>query len=324
MKGIAATLACMTPVLLAFAGLARSQDSARDYPAKPVSIVIGNGPGGPTDVETRLYAQKLSQSLGTPFVLDFKPGAGTAVGSAFVVRSAHDGYTLISATGGFTIPLRDQIFDPVRDFTAVSLMSRRPSAFYIYPGLPVRNLKEFVAYAKANPGRINFGTSGPGGSIHLSGLWLAKATQTELAFIHYKGGSQAMTDLIAGRIHVYRQSLGSTLPLIKAGKIRALAMASPERTPLLPEVRTTVEDGYDGYDGSSWLGILAPVRTPEPIVSKLSGELARVARAPDLIKIMDADGAILVGSTPEYFGHYIQNEVSRFAALIKEFDIKPE
>jgi tripartite-type tricarboxylate transporter receptor subunit TctC len=146
MKSIPAAMKCTALVAaLALATAAQSQEPVQAYPSKPVIIVIGNAPGGPTDVETRLYSQKLSQSMGRPFILDFKPGAGTAVGSAYVARAAADGYTLISATGGFTIPLRDQIFDPVKDFAAVSLMSRRPSAFYIYPGLPVKNLTEFVA-----------------------------------------------------------------------------------------------------------------------------------------------------------------------------------
>jgi tripartite-type tricarboxylate transporter receptor subunit TctC len=311
----------LAAALLSIASLVQAQEPASAYPSRTVTLIIGNSPGGPTDAEARLYTQKLGDNLGRSFVLDFKPGAGTAVGATYVSKSAPDGYTLIVATGGFSIPLRVQSFDPINDFTAVSLMTKRPSALFVSPALPVRNMKEYIAYAKANPGAINFGTSGPGGSIHLAGLWLHSASNSEVTFIHYKGGSQAIADLLAGRIHVYYQSLSGSLPLIRGGKVRAIGISRPERSPLLPDVGSIGED-VPGYDNQSWLGILAPAGTPAPIVNKLSAELAKAVKSPDVVKVLDAQGATPVGSSPEVFAKHLQGEVNRYKGLIKQFDIK--
>ena len=309
-------------------GLASAQSAADAYPSKPVQVVIPYGPGGATDLEARLYALKLSDAMGRPFVLDFKPGAGSMLGTALVAKAVPDGYSILITSASWSVApalVKDLSYDPARDLAPVSLMSKRATMLLMNPASPFKTFPEFLAYARANPGAINFGTSGAGGIIHLSGAWLASLTNIKVTFVHYKGSGTMYADLLAGRVQVTPVTFTTGLPYIKSAKLKALAGTNLERSKLMPDVLTVAEQGVPGYEYPSWLGILAPGGTPPAIVNKLSVELAKIARAPDVVqKLSDADGSLMVGSTPEQFKQLILTEIGRWKKLVVETGIKLE
>ena len=314
----------------ALSGVSLAQGSATTYPVKPVTIVIPYSPGSSTEPEVRLYAQKLTEFLGQPFTVDFKSGAGSTLGTAYVAKAAPDGYTLLQVSSAFVIaPLlyKNLPYDALKDFIPVSQMSKKANVIVVSPAFPARNLQEYIAYARANPDKINFATSGMGGPQHLFGAWLHGATGTRATFIHYKGGSPGATDLLAGRIDVMTTPLASASSFIKSGKLRALAITSLERTAVLPDLPTMAEQdpaNLRDFEYSAIIGILAPRNTPAAVVSKLADNLARTARSPDVIQKLGAGGAQMVGSTPEEFRRLLVSDSERFRKLIVENDIKLE
>jgi tripartite-type tricarboxylate transporter receptor subunit TctC len=311
-------------VLAAFSHTALAQS---DYPNKPVQVVIPYAPGGTTDVEARLYTQKLGEALGKSFVLDFKPGAGAVAGSNMVAKGVPDGYTILMTTASLAVSpalVKDLPYDPVKDFAPISLMSKRATLILMHPSMPFKTFPEYVAFAKANPGKINFGTSGAGGIIHLAGAWLSSLTGTDVTFVHYKGSGQMYTDLLAGRVHVTPVTFTTGLPYIKSGKLKPLVVTAAERSKLL-DLPTVAEQGVPGFEYPSWFGVLAPPATPAPIVNKLSAELAKIAKLPDVVqKLGETDGSQMVGSTPEQFRKMIITETARWKKLVAETGIKLE
>ena len=306
---------------------ALAAEPAGAFPLRPVTIIVANTPGGPVDIESRLYAGKLGQLLGQPFVLDFKPGAGGTVGSAFVARSAPDGHTLLAVTAGFTsFPAlyRNLPFDTTRDFAPVSLMSQRTSVLLAYPGFAPRNFVEYIAHARANPGRINHGTTGVGGIIHLTGAWMHHATNTTVTFVHYKGAAAELADLAAGRIDVASTTLLAAMPLLKSGKVRALGVLNDKRSRLLPDVPTIAEQGIPEYNYASWLGFVAPGSTPSATVTRLNEGFARVAAMPDIAAALEAEGSVMVGSTAQQFRDIIAREIERWRKLVDATGISLE
>jgi tripartite-type tricarboxylate transporter receptor subunit TctC len=322
MRNTRVAIACVLAMNLV-PGLA----AAQNYPTRTVTIVIPFAAGASSDIETRIYAQKLSESLGQSFVADFKPGAGGTLGTAYVAKSAPDGYTLMAMSGGFnTAPslYPDLPYDAQKDFTPVSLMSLRSTAILVSPAAPYRNIKEYVAYAKANPRRINVATAGSGGSPHLNAAWFHGLTNTEVTYVHYKGTSAASIDLVAGRVDVFFGTLLSALPNLKAGKVRAIAIANSQRSPLMPDLATAQEQGVPGYDYSSIFGIIGPGGMQPAVLNKLAGELAKIARMPDVVKKIEADGGMAVGSTPEQFRTLIAGEIVRYRKIIQDQKIRLE
>ena len=318
---------CFAIACLLAAGLLPDMAGAQNYPTRTVTIVIPFAAGASSDIETRIYAQKLTESLGQSFVADFKPGAGGTLGTAYVAKAAPDGYTLMAMSGGFnTAPslYPDLPYDAIRDFTPVSLMSLRATAILATPAAPFRNVKEYVAYAKANPRKINVATAGSGGSPHLNAAWFHGLTGTEVTYVHYKGTSAASIDLVAGRVDMFFGTLLSALPNLRAGKVKAIAIANAQRSPLMPDLPTVQEQGVPGYDYSSIFGIIGPGGMPAPVLNKLAGELAKVARSPDVMKKIEADGGIAVGSTPEQFRNLIAAEIVRYRKIIQDQKIKVE
>ena len=300
---------------------------AQNYPTRTVTIVVPFAAGASSDIETRIYAQKLTESLGQTFVTDFKPGAGGTLGTAYVAKSAPDGYTLMAMSGGFNSAASlyaNLPYDAQKDFTPISLMSLRSTAILVHPATPYRNVQEYVAYAKANPGRINVATAGAGGSPHLNAAWFHGLTGTEVTFVHYKGTATASIDLVAGRVDVFFGTLLSALPNLKSGKVRAIAIANAQRSPLMPDLTTAQEQGVPGYDYSSIFGIIGPARLPPPVLNRLAGELAKIARMPDVIKRIEADGGVTVGNTPEQFRNLIVTEIVRYRKIIQDNKIKLE
>lgn len=294
--------------------------TAQPVANRPVTLVVANTPGGPVDVETRLYAGRLQEVTGRSFVLDFKPGAGGTVGSAHVAKAAPDGQTLLAVTAGFTaFPAlyRNLGFDTVRDFAPVTLMSQRTSVLLAHPGLPAANFAEYIAQARANPGWINHGTTGAGGIIHLTGAWMHNATGTTVTFVHYKGAAPELLDLVAGRIQATSTTLLGAQPLLKAGKAKALAVLNERRSPLLPDVGTIAEQGIPGYNYSSWLGFIAPAATPAEEVNRLNDAFVRVARIPEVAARLAGEGSMMVGSTPQQFRDIIATETARWRSLVQ-------
>lgn len=305
--------------------VATAQDAAAGYPSRTVTIISPFVPGGSTDNGARLYTQKLTEMLGKPFVMDFKPGAGATLGTNYVARSAPDGHTLLITTASFTISAatyKDLPYDPVKDLAPVSLTLKRPALLMVHPSLPVKTYPEYMAHAKANPGKLNFGTSGAGGSYHIVGAWLHGLTGTSVTFVHYKGAGQLFIDQIAGRVDVSPTSLFNALPMIKSGKVRAIALVSAERSPLLPDLKTVAEQGLPGLDYSTWEGIFAPAATPPAIVNKLAGEFAKIAKMPDVLEKFKEDGTIMVGSSAPEFRKHVVNEIVRWKKVVQDNNIK--
>ena len=322
-RRLAASITLSTTVLC---GGAFAQSAADAWPSRTVTIIIPVAPGSSTDLEARLYAQKLGEVTGgKTFLVDYKPGAGTTIGSGFVAKAAPDGYTtLLMSPSTLVSPLAypDLPFNPIRDFAPVSLMSKRPSLLLAHPGLPANNLREFLAYAKANPDKINIGTAGAGSVGHLSVEWLYGASGIKATFIHYKGGGPATAALVAGQIHSTLASPGAVLPLVKAGKLKILAVTTTERIKPLPDVPTAAESGAPFWEYAQWLGFVVPAATPAAIVNKFAGELAKVARSPEVTQKFAGDGMLLYGNTPEQFRQYIAAESARWAKLVQDTGVK--
>jgi tripartite-type tricarboxylate transporter receptor subunit TctC len=323
MKRNTSRLLCAAALALN-AGLAAAQ-GADNFPSKPITLIVPLAPGATVDIETRLYANKLSEQLKSQVLVDFKPGAGTTLGAAYVVRSAPDGYTLLSTSSSFaaaaalypTLP-----FDPLNDLAPVSLMSKAPYMLLINPQVPAKNIQEFIALARAKPGAINFGTSGQGGLPHILGEWLHSATNTKVTFVHYKGGAPAYLAVMSGEIQAAYAGLAPMIPQVKAGKVRAIGMTTAERSKLLPDVPSIAEQGVPEYDVSSWIGIFAPSKTPAAVTQKLSTEFARVAKSPDIIKRLEAEGVSPVGSTPEEFRKLYTSELAKLKKLGQDTGLK--
>ena len=299
---------------------------AADYPSRPVTIIVPTGPGASTDIETRLYAQKLTERTGKPFNVDFKPGAAQTLGPAYVARSAPDGHTLVTVTGSFTATpaLMTLPYDPVKDIAPISLMSNRTTVIAAYPGAPFRNVAEYIAYTRAHPGEVNVSTNGSGGSPHLNAAWFHILANTQVTFIHYKAAGAALTDLMAGRVIATFSTALSVLPHLKSGKLRVLGIASAERSPLLPGVTTAAEQGLKDYNYASWFGVGAPGATPQPIIDKLNAELVSISRLPDIAAKLEADGGTMVGSTPQQFRQVLTAEMARYRKLVQDTGIKLE
>ena len=311
--------------LIALPATALAQGAAANYPTRPVTLVSPYLPGASTDKDGRVWVQKLQESLGKPFILDFKPGAASTIGTNFVAKSAPDGHTLVIVTSAFTViaaAYKDLPYDAIRDFAPVSLTLKRPAMLLAHPSLPVNNLEEYIAWTRAHPTQLNFGTSGQGGIYHMVGAWLQSLIGTKVTFVHYKSTSPMFVDFFAGRVQASPSSLFTGLPYIKAGKLKAITILSAERSDFLPGMKTVAEQGYPDFEYSAWEGIFAPAKTPAAIVNKLSGEFARMMKQPDVIKIFAGDGTRLIGSTPEELGKFIATDIPRWKKLVVENDIK--
>ena len=306
---------------------AGAQDPAASFPTRAVTVVAATSPGGPTEHEVRLYLMKMTELMGKSFVLDFKPGAGNVIGSNYVAKSTPDGYTLLIVPSTITAMgavVRDLPFDPINDLTAVSQMSQRSTVLVVNPSLPVRNVQELIAYARANPGKLNHGDAGAGGSSHLAASWLASTAGIALTYVHYKGTGPATLDLVAGRVDTAMEALTTMFPHMKSGKVRAIAITGNRRSPVLPDLPTVAEQGIPGFNFTSWLGIVAPAATPPAIVNKLGQNFAVTAKSPEIVKVLEPEGNIMIGSTPAEFQQLIVAEAQRWKKVVQEANIQLE
>ena len=297
------------------------------YPDRIVKIVVPFAPGGGTDVVARTLAQEMAKDLGVSVVIENKPGAGTIIGSQAVAASDPDGYTLLMGTFANAVnpSLNAQLpYDPHKDFSAVALIARSFNIVVVNPKSPIKSVADLIAAAKAEPGKLTYGTFGVGTSAHLAGELFNNLAGVKLTMVPYKGAAPAITDLIGGQIHVMFTTVASAASLIAAGQLRAIAVTSPERSPAFPEVPTVAEAGVPGYAAESWYGLFAPAGTPADIVDRLNKSAASSVQAESFKKLGVNEGLVMITQPPEYFDRYFRGEEDRWRKLIKEAGIKIE
>ena len=291
-----------------------------NYPDKTVRIVVGFSAGGTTDVVARILAKELTEELGQSFVVENKPGAGSNIGVESVVRAPADGYTLLmmAVTSAINQTLYPKLrFDITKDLTPIALAAKVPNVLVVNPGVPANTVQELIDYAKKNPGKLNFASSGSGTSIHMAGELFKLETKLDVAHIPYKGSSPAVTDLIGGQVQFMFDNMPSAWPHVQAGKLRALAVTTPTRSPTAPNVPTMQESGFKGFDVSSWFGLMAPAGTPAPIIDKLNAAVLKALAKPDVQKKMQDLGAEPQKTTPAEFGAFIKKEVETWGPVVK-------
>jgi tripartite-type tricarboxylate transporter receptor subunit TctC len=308
--------ACAATLLLCFSASA----AAQTYPAGPVRIVVPFPPGGGVDTAGRLLGQKLSEAIGKPVLIDNRAGANGMIGSEMVAKAPKDGYTLMVNGANFvTSPIlyAKPLYDPIRDFDPVSLLAHAPNILVVHPSLPVKNVKELIAFAKARPGEILFAGSGSGSTPHLAGELFKTLTETKMVHVPYRGTGPAITAILSGEVSTMFMPALTALPLIQSGRVRGLGVTSLERLPALPELPTVSESGLKGYQSSQWYGLLAPAGTPADILNLLSGHATKIMQSADMKERMKNSGSVSVGSTREVFAKHLQTEFSKWSKVIK-------
>jgi tripartite-type tricarboxylate transporter receptor subunit TctC len=301
---------------------------AEDYPNKPIRLVTPFPAGGPSDTVARLVSQLLGESLGQSVVIDNRGGATGAIGCEIAAKAAPDGYTLLLGSSG-NLAVNPSLFrklpyDPLRDFQPISLVTSGPQVLVVSLSVPARSVKEFIALAKAKPGQLNFASGGSGTSNHLAFELFKLSTGTEIVHIPYKGSGQSLTDVINGRVQALMGAMLLVMPQVKAGKLRALAVTSAQRSSAMPDMPTIAESGLPGFETTSWHGLLVPVKTARSISVRLHDELVRRLKQPETKERLANQGIDAVGNSPEEFAAYIKSESEKWARVIKQVGIKPE
>jgi len=299
---------------------------AQIYPAKTIRVVVPNPPGGTSDILARSIGQKLNEAWGRPVIVENRAGANGNIGANLVAKSPADGYTLLlTDVGALAISpsvFPDLPFDPARDFAPVVLISYSPHVLGVHPSVPAKTVKELIALAKSRPGQLNFATAGVGSAPHLAGVEFALRTGVQWTYVPYKGGSQAVADVVAGHADVLFNGMLATFPYVKGSRMRALAVSSPKRVAAAPEIPTVAESGLPGFETGSWQGMLAPSGTPREIVLKLNAELRRILGTPVMKTQLSDQGTEVRAGTPEALGEFIRNEIPRWARVVKQAGIK--
>lgn len=304
---------------LAVAGTAAAQGA---YPSKPINIIVPFSAGGTTDILARIVGQYLGEELGQPVIIDNRPGAGGNIGGMAAARSPADGYTLFMGTVGthaINASLYSKMpFDPIKDFAPLSRVATVPNLLVANPAQPFKNVKELIAYAKANPGKVNFGSSGSGSSVHLSGELFKSMAHVDMVHVPYKGSAPAMTDLLGNQISVMFDNMPSAIQHVRSGKLRPLAVTTAKRSRELPDVPTIAEAGVPGYEATSWFGLWAPVKTPADVQQKIHTALVKVLKNPAVIKKIEDQGGDVVIDTQAQFDAYIKTEAAKWGKVVKE------
>jgi len=313
--------------LLAFAvlGALPLLASAQSYPNKPLRLVVPFPAGGATDVLARIVGAKLAEGLGNAVVIDNRAGASGAIATDLVAKAAPDGYTLLMATASTQAinPAVSKVsFDPVADFTAVGMVGTAPLGLVIHPSVQATNVKELVALAKKTPGRLDMASFGTGTASHLAGELFKSMTGTFMVHVPYKGGAPAMTDLIAGQVSVYFDTLSNTLQPSRAGRIRLLAVTSPQRNPAVPDVPTVAEAGVPGYEAVTWFGLFGPAKLPREVVTRVNAEIAKVMSNAEVKQKLAAQGTDPVSGAPELLGDALKTDYAKWAKLVRERGLK--
>ena len=301
--------------------------TAQPYPSKSIRFIVPFAPGGTNDIVARMVGVKLTEAWGQPVVIDNRGGAGGVIGADLAAKSVPDGYTLLMANVNFaTNPglVRNLPYDTEKDFAAVSLLATSPSVLVVHPSIPVRSVKEMIAFAKAKPGQLSYSSSGAGTTGHMAMELLKQMAAIDMVAVHYKGGGPALIDLIAGRVSPGFATILSAAPHIEGGRLRALAVSTPKRSSALPDLPTVAEAGVPGYEFTGWWGVVVPARTPHAVISKLNGELVKILAQPDVRERLVREGADPASTTPEAFTAYMRSEVAKWSKVIKTANIKAE
>ena len=318
----------MTKTMVALAlTLAAGAAAAQTYPTKAVRLVVPFLAGGSTDIVGRTVAQKLSEMWGQQAFVDNRPGGGTTIGTEMVAKAAPDGYTLLVTPAPFTINpslLTKLPYDALTDFAPITLINTTPLVMVVNPGVPAKNVKELIALAKAKPGKLNFGSSGTGGSNHLAGELFDAMAGVKMVHIPYKGNAGALTDIVGGHLDVVYNGITSAVALIRGNKLRALAVTSLQRSAALPDVPTLDESGLKGFEAVAWNGLSAPAKTPREVIMKINADVIKIVNSPELKERLKADGSDPVGNSPEQYAAFLRNEIAKWAKVIKFAGVKPE
>ena len=299
---------------------------AQTYPAKPIRFLVGFPPGGTNDIVARVVAPKMGEFLGQQVIVDNRGGANTAIATELGARAVPDGYTiLLNAPGHATNPaLMKLSFDSIRDFAFITLIAEAQNLLVTHPSLPVKTVKELIALSKKNPGRINYGSSGTGTTVHLSGALFEHMTGVKWVHIPYKGGGPGLIALLAGEISLYFGNMPTVIRQARDGKLRALAVTGAKRAPAAPDIPTIAESGVPGYEVTAFYGLSVPAKTPKPIIDRLHAETVKAIKAPDIDEKLRGLGADPVGSTPEQYTVFMQKEIAKWDKVIKAAGIRGE
>ena len=301
---------------------------AQSYPAKPIRLIVGFAPGGGTDVLARALAQQLTESLGQTMAVDNRTGAGGMISAELTAKASPDGYTLlVGSAAAFAINpnlMAKLSYDPVKDFTPVGMFATLSYAVDVHPSLPVKSIRELVALAKAKPGQLNYGSAGTGSSTQLAIEQFLLAANVRMTHVPYKGNTPAMTALMSGEVALVFDPVLTSLPQIKAGRIRALAVTTAKRSALLPEVPTVAEAGLKGYEAGNWFGIFAPAGTPPAVVDRLNGAINAAMTSPQMKDRLQSQGVEPLSGTPQQLAELVKSELAKYAKIVKAANIKIE
>lgn len=315
-------------LMVTLAATAPGAAQAQGYPSRPIRIMVAYTPAGTTDILARLIGQKMTEKWGQPVIVENRPGANGNIGTELAARATPDGYSILMATAA-THSINNTLYpkltwDAVKDFAPVSLVALVPNIMVVNNSLPVKSVKELVAYAKANPGKLAHGSPGNGSTAHLSMELFKSLTGITMTHVPYKGSAGVLVDVMAGQVQLTMDNIPVYLPQVRAGKIRALAVSSAKRAAGAPEIPTLAEAGVPGFEAVSWFGLVAPAATPKPIVEALSVETARILRLADVNKRISELGAEPVGSTPQQYAAFIQSEIVKWRKVIKDAGVRLE
>ncbi len=318
---IAGALAALALAAVLAAPPAPAQSPAAPFPARPVRMVIPFPPGGPLDIIGRALAQKLAEAWGVGVVVDNRPGAGGNIGADIVAKSAPDGYTVVMgalSTHAVNPSLYAKMpYDAAKDFAPLTLVAVTPNVLVVNLSLPVGSVRELVAYAKANPNKLSFGSGSNGSAGHLAGELFKVETGADIVHIPFKGGAPAMQALLAGETQMMFDNLANSMPQVKAGKLRALAVTTADRSKLAPDLPTMAEAGLPGFDIATWFGLLAPAGTPKDVIAKWNAETVKILESPEMRERLTAQGAEAAPTTPEQFAAFIQRDLAKYARIVK-------
>ncbi len=302
-----------------------NEAGAQKWPEKPVRIVTPFAAGGGTDFFARLLSQRLSETLGQQFIVDNRPGAGSTIGTEYVAKAPADGYTFLMTSSSFSVnpALYPKLrYDSTKDLAPVTMVVSVPHVIVVHPSLPVKNVQELVKLAKSKPGELRYSTAGQGSAIHLAGALFGEVTKTDLVQLPYKGSPPAVIAVIGGEAALMFSTIETVMPTIRSGRLKALAVSTRERSPMLPNVPTVIESGFRDYEVIGWFGLFAPAGTPPAIVDQLRSEVAKALAVPEIRERMVNEGAKPVGDTPAEFGRFVRDEIARWTKIIQQAGIK--
>ena len=313
---------------LASAGLTSIGVQAQTaFPSKPISMIVPFPPGGPTDLVARVIAQKMSESMGQPVVIDNRGGANGNLGAMMAVKAPADGYTLLYNTSSITLSpalYKSLSYDVKRDLAPVALTAVVPLALVVSLSVPANTVKEFIAYAKANPGKLSYGSAGNGNVTHLGAFQFVQANGIDAVHIPYKGSAPADVDLVGGQIQFMTDTVNSVMPFVRDKRLRMLAVTTSKRMSLFPDVPTLAESGMPGFEVGAWQGVMVPANTPKPIIQRLNNEVMKALQTPEVRQKLALQGAEPLGSTPEAYAEYVQKELIRWALVVKQTGVTLE